>query len=363
MKVIILAFLTTIGLCAQAQTGTGSGGPVEPEILVPISMDEPYELDQVFLSTLWGDLYGRAFLPGESAIWLGEHLNENPAEPRRAIMVERSLSTGEVTVPLATEHIVFEEVARYPVEWIDVFTDQFWATLTDPVTGNPLPPAQFDTEEYEEAVVVRFFLPDGTTRLVVGFSNVIRIDILNPVNQQAGFLIENFWPLKRFFSEGQAMNYALDYAAFDEMADLSDFGIMVGGDNPCSGYSGVAAELCYCLLDIIAEFEGDLDVCDFPPGWMTSAVAAGAAGGGAGAFAGTGLLPRLCKRITGFWGAVIGGVGGAVVGTKTAYGLEVHACKVRAKAAYDAKRTKAVNSARKALQTGSVFVCPTTGLH
>lgn len=357
MKLIIFAFLASTVLCAQAQTGTGGGGTVEPEPLVPISMDEPYELDQIFLSTLWGDLYGRTFLAGESAIWLGEHLNENTSEPRRAILAERSPSTGHVTVPLSTEHIVFEEIARYPVEWIDPHNEQFWATLTDPVTGEPLPPAQLDTVEYEEAVVVRFFLQDGTTRLVVGFSNVIQVDILSPANQQATVLFENFWPLKRFFSEGQAMNYALDYAAFDDTADVPDLGITVGGGNPCSDYSGITAELCYCLLDLASDFNNALNACNFPEGGFTSGLAGAGAGGTVGVIGG-GALSHLCKRVSGFWGPLIGGTVGGVLGFGAGYEWEVHACKVRAKAEFDANKAKAINSARKAHQTGSDFACP-----
>ncbi len=356
MRNIILAAFVAIGVCFPASAQTTGGGGTGVDIVIPIDFNEPYKLDPKFLSMLWGDLYGRNFIPGESAMWLGEHLDDDPEQPRRAILLERD-SNGVLSAPLSPEHVVFEEVARYPVEWVEVHAEQFWTTtLTDPSTGDPLPPAEVDVAEYEDALVLRFTLPDGTTRLIVGFTKVVHVDILTPISERTNFRIENFWPLERFFSEGQAGMYARDYAAFDDTITLDDPPITLGAGNPCSGLTGVVAELCYCLVDIGIDFDADMSNCNFPPDGVTTLLKVGGMAGGGGLIGG-GLLQKLVKRAAP-WTGVAAGATAAVVGGAAGYGWEVHACKTRAKTLFDARKRKAQNSANRAINTGSPFECP-----
>jgi hypothetical protein len=186
---------------------------------------------------------------------------------------------------------------------------------------------EMTTVQYDDALVLRFHLPDGNTRLIVGFSEVIEINIINPTTEQASFMMEVFWPLKRFFSESQAATYAQDYATLTPPFGSSDFDFLNTLDDPCAGMTGAAADRCYCERDIVTDFQQDMENCNFPPGGFNTALKGGAAGAAVGAFGG-GLLKKAVKRFTG-WGQAALVAATTVVGAGTGYGLEVKACKVR----------------------------------
>lgn len=351
-KILLLAFACFTSL---AQGQSASGDDVQ-EVLVSINIDDPYQLDVEFLETLWGDAYARKFIPGQSAMWIGDHLDDDLSEPQRAILMERS-GDGTISNSVDPDHVSLDVIARHRVEWVDEVVDQYWTTLTDPWTQTVSYPIQLQTAEYEDALVVRIHLPDGTSRIVVGFSKIININILNPGSEQTAFTLENFWPLKRFFSEAQANNYASQYADAEMGVDLSDVGIVIVANDPCASYTGVAAEYCYCLLDIQADFDADMNNCNFPPGGFDTALKGGGAGFGVGAVA-SGLWSKIAQKATSVYGYAATIATTTVVGAGTGYAWEVHACKTRAKSNRDARRNKARNSARKAINTGSSFECP-----
>ena len=357
MKNLFITILAIFAFSATAQPGNTNGGQISGQPLVPISTETPFVLDRSFISSLWVDLYGRPFIPDESAIWLGEHIDDDSSKPRRAVLFENDGTTVEA--PLPTEHLVFEELNRFPVNWVDLVNGHFWTTLDDPWTGLPYPPMEMTTIQYDDALVLRFQLPDGNTRLIVGFSEVLEINIVNPTSEQSSFVMEVFWPIKRFFSESQAAIFAQDYATHTPPTGSVDFDFLQTQSDPCAGLTGTIAALCYCESDIITDFVRDMGNCDFPAGGLETALAGGAAGAAVGAYGG-GLIKNVIKKLTGFGqGAIVAAT--TVVGASAGYGLQVRACKARANSDYDARRRKALNSYNQANNTGAPFVCPPAG--
>lgn len=326
----------------------------DSEILVPISLTNPIEIRVEFLAEFWADLYGRNYLKDNSAIWLGEHLDEDPSRPRRAILAERS--GGSITFPVDPDAIVFEEVSRYPIEWIESSNSMFWATLEDPDTGVPLTPSEFEVYEYYDATVLKFHLLDGTTRLVVGMGRAIDMNILNPPAEQARFVVENFWPIERFYSESQADGYARDLAVPQEPWHPDHLLVM---NDPCAAYSGLEAQLCYCQQNILSDFAADHQNCNFDPNAFQNGIIGGGAGAAVGGFGG-GVLQKLAKKISG-WGTVAATAVGGVVGAHVGYMWTVEACQTRALNDYSNRLRKAHNNYNNSVNNGEPFVCPGSG--
>lgn len=350
--IIIAVFLFQTPIYGQSQQFG------DDEFLVPISLDNPFELDPVFLNSLWGDLYQRKFSSGSAAIWHGAYVDEDASDERMAILLESQ--SGVLSVPRDPDHVTFIEIARFPIAWIPVHQDTFWANFTDPYTGIQLPPLEMSTTEYADAVVVRYFLPDGGTRLVAGFTSSINVDVLSPSYYAGEVDMENFWPLKRFFAESQATNYAASFADDYGMAAFYGFDpestVGFSGD-PCASHTDpIDAALCYCLENLKTAFNADLTNCNFPPDGFTSALKGGGAGFAVGTV-GVGIWAKLISRVNAVvgTGVVIGTtVAGAVVG----FEYEQRACTTRAKSKYNRDWNIAQNNAQQAKSQGVPFTCP-----
>jgi len=271
---------------------------------------------------------------------------------------------GVLSVPRDAEHVTFVEIARFPIDWIPVHTDTFWANLTDPYTGTQLSPLEMSTTEFADAVVVRYFLPDGGTRLVAGFTSSINVDVMNPPYYAGNVEMENFWPLKRFFAESQAASYAASFADDYGMAVFYGFDpeSTVGlTDDPCASHEDpIDAALCYCLENLKTDFVFDLNDCNLPPDGFTSALKGGGAGFAVGTV-GVGVWAKLASRVN----AVVGTgvvVGTTVAGAAAGYEYAKRSCITRAKSRYNRDWNKAQNNANQARSQGVPFLCPSGNL-
>ncbi len=334
--ILVVALFATISFSQVSGGGQVGGG----SLLVPISLDDPYSIDKNFVTSLVADLYGEQFNFASSMLWIGEHFSEDLDQPRNMGLTHRQ-GDGTVLSPGDVGAVWFEEVFRSTAFWVDSNSGSGVTTYYD---GTPF---AYVYEEHSDIVAGWVKNDEGVDRLVVGLVAYLYLQIDAPVDGMSEFVMERFYPIKRFYNEGQAAGYADDIARMDiELIDASTgepvFAFVSDGTMDCSVYSNpIQRDFCACLNTIAINFNQAMGACPTSPdiGDMFQNGAIGAAGG---AFGG-GLLAKAVKRLSGPWTALAGGVLGAIGGAGTTYGVQYAQCVLSAKSARDAARNHAGN--------------------
>ena len=318
--------------------------------MVPIKMDDPYSYDKTFVTNLVVDLYGEQFSFTNSMLWLGEHVDEDPQLPRILGFTRKNNSPLGFEGVGVSEDVVFSEIGRFSALWMGYETE---SGVSD-FQGVPF---AYELEEYTDIVSGWATNSQGISRLIVGMVHVFRIEILSPSEEQADLYFERFFPIHRFYNEGQSLNYAQDLAnVFRPLID-DQFDTLANADIDCSVYpSGNQRQLCFCLTTIDINFEGSMDNCVGAP--LGSAFNTGIRTG-VGGVAGVGIWSKITRRATGAWGYVAGGVAGFVGGFAGSYGAQYTQCVIAAKSTRDAAVNHAMNAFNEAEANGEDFSCPT----
>ncbi len=337
-RVLVFIFLTIFPQLSFAQIGNEN-------LLVPVNMDDPYSYDKIFVSNLVADLYDEQFSFTSSALWVGEHLNDDPAQPR-VLGFTNQVPVHDAEEVGVNKNVTFSEISRLSAPWLGYTT----SSDVSSVSGVPF---FYEIEEYGEVVFGWLDNSDGVSRLVVGIVLVLNFEVIDPAGERAELFFERFYPVKRFFNENQASDYAQDLA---EDIDLR-YELESGGVGCSTLPAGNEREWCYCLTTIYINYDRDKTSCLGEPD-LGEAIRVGVAAG-AGAAVSRGIIRRIAKRASGVWGTVTLGVGGFILGSTTMYGGQYAQCMIRAKSTKDAAINHATNAKNQADANGTAFICPT----
>lgn len=340
------AAVMACAFCASFSYGQVNGGSQVGggNLLVPINIDDPYVYDKNFVSSVVADLFGEQFSFSNSMLWIGEHVDEDSAKPRILAMTNR-LSGGNVEEVGVAEGVEFTELARFSAAFLG-FTSYSGATNINGI------PFAFENEEYGDVVVGWMDNSSGVSRLVVGVDLVLRFEATNPIGERGEFYAERFYPIKRFYNEGQAISYAEDMANESVLVN----GVESGSFDCSTLPAGNERDYCFCLHRIYTNYGLDRGMCLGEPD-LGQAIAVGVATGGGAAVSG-GIVKRILKRASGIWGTVTLGVGGFVAGSTAMYGGQYAQCMLKAKSTKDAALNHAANAKNQADANGTAFECP-----
>ncbi|MDF1810120.1 MAG: hypothetical protein P1U42_10540 [Phycisphaerales bacterium] len=342
---ITFGLFTSSSFCQPTSSGGQIGGS---NLLVPIDIDDPYSYDKNFVANLVADLYGEQFSFNSSMLWIGEHLNEDSSLPRIMALTKQQPVHNAIELG-SDKNVTFSELSRHDAIWLGYTT----SSDASSVSGIPF---TYETEEYGQIVSGWLDNSDGVARLVVGLVLVLNVEVTNPVGERADLYFERFYPIQRFYNEGQAANYAQDIA---EDYDIRNEPESSGFD--CSTLpAGTERDYCFCLHTIYINYDYDKSICPGEPD-IGEAIKVGVAAG-AGAAVSGGVVKRIAKKATGLWGTVTLGVGGFLAGSGTMYGTQYAQCMLRAKSRKDADINHASNAKNQADANGTPFTCP-SGAH
>lgn len=273
-------------------------------------------------------------------LWIGEHLSEDSSQPRHMGLTHRD-GAGVVTMPGDFGDYWFEEVYRSPASWGEYDSASGNATYVD---GTPF---FYEYENYADIVAGWIKNSQGVHRLVVGYVSVLEMKVVAPVDGTTEFVMERFYPVKRFYSEAQAQGYVEDFAQLSfQFPDPGSGSLLLldptDGTSDCSVWTDpIMQDFCACLNTAAINFNAAIARCATAPS-IGDIFQNGAIGAAGGAFLGNGIS-RVAKRVTGFWGTVAGGVGGFIGGASATYGYQHRDCLIRAKSTRDAAYAHAEN--------------------
>lgn len=221
-------------------------------------------------------------------------------------------------------------------------------------------PFTYDFEGYFDVVSGWIDNDSGVSRLVVGIVTVVRFDILTPESGSGEFYMERFYPIKRFYNEGQAGGYASDLASSLIDAGLNGEQLFMATPGlDCSDYdqSQQSRDWCACVNNIVADFDRDMTNCLVSPNLLDVLGAGGMAAGAT--FTAGKIYKRVAKKIVGGPAATIGEpVAAFIAAASTVAGWQMRTCQVRAKSKARANLQKALNEYNRVKDTDETFVCP-----
>lgn len=349
-----MAFLAVALFARVSLAQTSGGGQVGgSNLLVPISPDDPYSISKDFITSLVADVYGEQFSFSSSLLWIGEHVNEDPLQPRALVLTKR-VSEGVTNIAIEPDEVLFTELSRHSAEWMEYeFSSSFGTYNGAGFT--------YDFESYGEVVSGWIDNSSSVSRLVVGLDSVMRIKITSPTDEIVEFYLERFYPVKRFYNEGQANSYASNIATTDYTAPSeSDPLVELAGDSPqmdCTAFfTQQYKDWCACVNAINSNFNRDMTNCILAPSIVDIFKIGGIAAGGT--FTGILTYKQLAKKTLGPWAtfgpAVVAFVGGAGV----TYGYERAQCELTAKSTRDANIQKARNELERVGGSDLSYNCP-----
>ncbi len=319
---------------------------------MPIDLDDPYSIDKNFITSLVADLFGEQFRFSDSMLWLGEHVDEDASQPREFALTQND-AIDIVDVIGEIEGVLFTELSRHEAAWLGGSSTTSWGTAD----GIPF---TYDFEGYSDVVSGWIDNEFGVSRLVVGVVIVIRMDIITPESESGEFFMERFYPIKRFYNEGQAQEYANDLAKLYTITGLNEEQLFMSTPRvDCSEYDANQhqRDWCACVNNILEQFDREMANCFVSPNiWEVIGTGAIAAGG---TFTHGKILERAAKKMAGGPGAAIGEpVAAFIAGSSIVAGWQMRACQVRAKSKVRANLRKALNEYSRVKDTDQTFVCP-----
>lgn len=349
LVIFTVVFFTTISL-GQTSGGGQVGGS---SLLVPISMDDPYNIDKNFITSLVADLYGEQFSFSSSMLWVGEHVDEDPSQPRVLVLTKR-VSEGVTNIAIEPDEVLFTELSRHSADWMEFDSSSTFGAYN----GSGF---AYDFESYGEVVSGWVDNSSSVSRLVVGISYIMRVKITSPTDEVVEFYMERFYPVKRFYNEGQADSYASGIAAtaFTVPSEPDPLVELTGGSSQmdCSVYlTQWYKDWCACVNAINANFDRDMRNCVLAPS-ITDVLRTGGIAA-AGTFTGVLTWKKMAKRTLGPWATFGPSVVAFIAGSGVTYGYERAACELKAKSTRDANITKAGNELDRVAGTGQTFTCP-----